>query len=293
MRHRVLGISVSVVVVLVLTSGLAWAITNGKPDGQRHPYVGLVALYSNGVYKGRCSGTLVSPTVVVTAAHCFSEQNATSARVYFDSTVNDDIGAGLGGAAGSIHASPGFDDFATFPDTHDLGVVVLETPVVLDRYASLAPVGALDGRDGGRLDAVGYGIQQFRPVVVEDKIRMYATPTIAPLNLKGAGAFIVATTSRANNGGGICFGDSGGPMLLPGTDQITAVISLLQTGVCKGFDYSYRVDTSEAHEFIEGFLHTDRPAVTHGVKESPAVRRRGGVGAASRSSTRAEPASRR
>jgi len=261
MRRWAVGISVSVVVVLVLSSGVAWAITNGSPDGQRHPYVGLVALYSNGVYKGRCSGALVSPTVVVTAAHCFSEQNATSARVYFDSVVKDDLDAGTGGTAGSVHIFPGFDDFATLPDTHDLGVVVLEAPVDLDRYASLAPVGALDSADRGRLDAVGYGIQQFKPFVIQEKIRMYATPTIAPLNLKGAGDFIVATTSRANNGGGICFGDSGGPMLLPGTDQITAVVSLLQTRVCKGFDYSYRVDTLEAHEFIEGFLGHSSPAL--------------------------------
>jgi secreted trypsin-like serine protease len=254
MRRRIVGLSIGVLALLALTTGAAQAITGGTLDGGGHPYVGLVALYSDGIYQGRCSGTLVSPTVVVTAAHCFTDENATSARVYFEPAVNDDLRIGAGGTAGSIHAFPGWNGFTTFPDTGDLGVVVLDSPVSGSTYGALPPVGALDGRDGSSVEVVGYGIQQFRPVVIQDKVRMVATPTIASLDKKREGGFNVATTSRANNGGGTCFGDSGGPVLLTGSNVVAAVVSFGQTGICKGWDYSYRLDTPAARAFVAGFL---------------------------------------
>lgn len=46
------------------------AITFGQPDGNRHPNVGaLVGTFQSGTFP-YCSGTLISPTVFLTAAHC-------------------------------------------------------------------------------------------------------------------------------------------------------------------------------------------------------------------------------
>ena len=62
------GLSFLLVAIVVLgTASSAQAIVNGQPDGNGHPYVGMV--FQTGS-EAACSGTLVSPTVFVTAGHC-------------------------------------------------------------------------------------------------------------------------------------------------------------------------------------------------------------------------------
>jgi len=56
-----------VAIVVLATASSAQAIVNGQPDGNGHPYVGMV--FQTGS-EAACSGTLVSPTVFVTAGHC-------------------------------------------------------------------------------------------------------------------------------------------------------------------------------------------------------------------------------
>ena len=54
--------------------------------------------------------------------------------------------------------------------------------------------------------------------------------------------------------GGSCFGDSGGPVFVNDTNQVLAVVSYGPSGTCHGADYSWRVDTVDAHGFVAGFL---------------------------------------
>ena len=81
--------TLALVLALALTLsviGTAGAITNGQPDAGRHPYVGLLVFDSApGTPGWRCSGALISPTVVLTAGHC--TDGAVAARIWMDEDV--------------------------------------------------------------------------------------------------------------------------------------------------------------------------------------------------------------
>jgi len=74
-------------------AGMAAAISDGAPDGNGHPYVGLmVAQTADGTPLWRCSGTLISPTLFLTAGHCM-EAPAAHVEIWFDADVQSGVSA--------------------------------------------------------------------------------------------------------------------------------------------------------------------------------------------------------
>jgi hypothetical protein len=265
------------VALAAFTVAPAAAITDGQPTGPNaYNHVGLMTAHAeDGDYMHRCSGTLISPTVFVTAGHCTF--GADYAVVYFDAgpinpdpnynpttrscfLANGDPIAGYpcgGGIVGEVYTSPDYDDDAFY--LNDLGVVVLSQPVILDEYAELPEAGSLDDlRVGTGFTSVGYGLQKSFPDAaawkdVAIRERMIAHPRLLQINKGIVGDYSILLSNNAHTGG-TCFGDSGGPNFLRGTNILAGVTSYGINPTCAGVGGIYRLDNAEDIAWIESFL---------------------------------------
>ena len=245
----------AVAAVLLASTAPVMTVTNGRPDGIGHPYVGIALQAAPGGGFFVCSGSFISATRFLTAAHCFdpgapalvSPANQQPFPVVSGVVHNDPnwcfgCGSGLAGA-----------------DTHDVAVITLNAPVVLPVYAALPPPGLVDTLPmKTTVDIVGYGVQGFirgggQPQEIFTAIRFFAPSELIQSNNRASGEFIKMTANPSQGTGGVCFGDSGGPDVLGGTEIVLAVNSYVTNGNCAGVTYSQRVDLPDILAFINSF----------------------------------------
>lgn len=261
----------------------AGAVTGNFVNDFEHPYVGLVAFYdSNDQFMWRCSGSLLTPTVFLTAGHCTDQDAAESpayARVWFeqDAGANYDpatqhdpvtgypdscVDPSLCATAHTLY-DYGFDEFAGFPNTHDVGVAILDTPISLPEYGALASPGFLDplltqrGRQDATFTVSGYGVSrtlEHNPSKdVSFRIRLMAETKLVNLTSANNGGFNIQLSSApAKDRGGTCFGDSGGPNFI-GTSDTIAAITISGDSACVATNVDLRLDTQSAQDFLAQF----------------------------------------
>lgn len=151
---------IRIAILLVVAVVPLMAVTNGQPDGNRHPYVGVAIQFipsmPGSVFV--CSGSALSATRFLTAAHCFDP-----ALPVFVSYKNGPLfSLALDFTSGAFHphpdwclaCAPGLPGF----DTRDVAVVALNAPSDPGAFAMLPAPGLVDTLEMGTgVDIVGYG----------------------------------------------------------------------------------------------------------------------------------------
>jgi secreted trypsin-like serine protease len=270
---------VSIVALLAMTFRPAMAVTDGKLDGNGHPAVLLLLMEVGGAPAFRCSGTLLSATVFLTAGHCAGAPGEFSGmRVFTESDVQAGIGttnnypfAGPNSVEAVSWAShPLYTSDAFF--LHDVGVVVLQAPGVVlpsNQYGLLPTADQFDslstrrGKQDVTFTAVGYGLQQSYPdqasfLASNTRTRYVSTPRLLQINAPGFTGDFSMLLSNNHATGGTCFGDSGGPNFFGSgateTQIVAGVTSFGMNGNCAGTGGVFRMDRQNVLDFVNSFL---------------------------------------
>src|SRR5215212_5783845 len=284
MRRRLTQLTIMTVILAVAFGVVVQptrAITGNYVEDTEHPFVGLVVFYdTGGEFLGRCSGSLLTPYVFLTAGHCTATYEddgdlyaPDTARVYFqqDAGANYNPETELDPITGypetcapgtlgvTCATSDELYDFDYTGGIHDLGLVILDQPITLSEYGQLAGAGTLDalatrrGRQEVTFTDSGYGVTDARehPASRATSFRDRLMAEAKLVNLRNAwtGGLYLQTSANAGGGrGGTCYGDSGGPVFL-GQSTSNLIVSVTSFGLspwCTGVDFSYRVDTKAA-----------------------------------------------
>jgi len=246
--------------IAVVAVGGAQAITYGVSDGNGHPNTGAFVYFSpsRGEYRILCTGSLISPTVFLTAAHCTSYLEGfgiTNVGVSFDSTFDASTSTVY---PGTMHTNPLYNH--TSSDPGDIAVITLNDPLFGITPAVLPGAGLLDQMKkagtlkGTSFTSVGYGDQEpsnepgghVFPFTGERRVASGEFNSLTD-------AWLKISQNNSHGDGGTCYGDSGGPQFL-GSTNTQVSITITGDTPCKSTNVDYRLDTPQARAFLGTYV---------------------------------------
>lgn len=267
MSHRLLTCGVAALICTTAAIGAGnptGAITFGELDSARHPNVGSVIGTIPGVGSFQwCTGTLISPTIFLTAAHCYDGfDGVVDFTVSFDENLDANfdgfVDAGVTLLTGDPTPHPLFASGGA-NETYDIAVFELDVASSITP-APLPAANLLAGKTlkQATFTTVGYGTERdsknggsnsflpgSRRKVVEQTINSVTK------------AWVTFSMNPSTGNGGTCYGDSGGPHFLGGKNAVNpTIVSITVTGdrYCRSTDKTYRLDTPNARDFLDEFV---------------------------------------
>ncbi|MFT0139761.1 S1 family peptidase [Alcanivoracaceae bacterium MT1] len=228
-------------------------IVGGEDATGDWPWAALVEIDFGAQGRGACSGSLLSPDQVLTAAHCFFDENgekvdATAITVHVGSAPKGSPANQTRTASHTPSLPAEYDNNAN-PISHDIALIQLSSPVdvsdaVLPSLVDDAHFDELLARDAmGRdeaVTAIGWGVTDPDNHAVSDTLQQVALDYVpfSTCNQSWNGFLTPVQSSvicaaelnpQDNETENTCFGDSGGPLIL-GDDPSPYIMGLTSFG---------------------------------------------------------------